>query len=29
MRLRLAIGRIKANKDGSEVVGPKFVPVEG
>ena len=29
MRVRLAIGRIKREKDGTEVVGPKFVPVEG
>lgn len=28
MRVLLAIGRIKAEKDGTEVVGPKFVPVE-
>lgn len=28
MRVRLAIGRIKTEKDGTEVVGPKFVPVE-
>jgi hypothetical protein len=28
MRVRLAIGRIKNEKDGTEVVGPKFVPVE-
>ncbi len=28
MRVRLAIARIKAEKDGTEVVGPKFVPVE-
>jgi len=28
MRVRLAIGRIKAEKDGTEVTGPKFVPVE-
>lgn len=28
MRVRLAIGRIKAEKDGTEVIGPKFVPVE-
>lgn len=27
MRVRLAIGRIKRDKDGSEVVGPMFVPV--
>ena len=27
MRVRLAIGRIKRDKDGSEVVGPLFVPV--
>lgn len=29
MRVRLAIARIRAEKDGSEVVGPKFVPVAG
>jgi len=28
MRLKLAIARIKAEKDGTEVIGPKFVPVE-
>lgn len=28
MPVRLAIGRIKSEKDGTEVVGPKFVPVE-
>ncbi len=28
MRVRLAIARIKAEKDGTEIVGPKFVPVE-
>lgn len=28
MRVRLTIGRIKAEKDGTEIVGPKFVPVE-
>lgn len=28
MRVQLAIARIKAEKDGTEVVGPKFVPVE-
>ena len=28
MRVRLAIGRIRTEKDGTEVVGPKFVPVE-
>ena len=28
MRVRLAIARIKAEKDGIEVIGPKFVPVE-
>ena len=28
MRVKLAIARIKAEKDGTEVVGPKFVPVE-
>jgi uncharacterized OB-fold protein len=27
MRVRLAIARIKADKDGTEIVGPKFVPV--
>lgn len=26
MRVRLAVARIKGEKDGSEVVGPKFVP---
>jgi len=29
MRVRLAIGHIKREKDGTEVLGPKFVPVEG
>jgi uncharacterized OB-fold protein len=29
MRVKLAIARIKADKDGTEIVGPKFVPVEG
>lgn len=29
MRVCLAIARIRADKDGSETVGPKFVPVEG
>lgn len=29
MRVALAIGRIKAEKDGTEIVGPKFVPQEG
>lgn len=29
MRVRLAIGRIKVEKDGTEVIGPTFVPVEG
>jgi hypothetical protein len=29
MRVHLAIDRIKREKDGNEVVGPKFVPVEG
>lgn len=29
MRVRLAIGRIKVDKDGAELIGPKFVPVEG
>lgn len=29
MRVRLAIARIKTEKDGTEVVGPTFVPVEG
>ena len=28
MRVKLAIARIKAEKDGTELVGPKFVPVE-
>lgn len=28
MRLKLAIARIKAEKDGTEVIGPKFIPVE-
>lgn len=28
MRVRLAIGRIRTEKDGAEVIGPKFVPVE-
>lgn len=28
MRVKLAVARIKAEKDGSEVIGPKFVPVE-
>lgn len=28
MRVRLVIGRIKQEKDGGEIVGPKFVPVE-
>lgn len=28
MRVRLAIARIRAEKDGTEVMGPKFVPVE-
>lgn len=28
MRVKLAIARIKGEKDGSEVIGPKFVPVE-
>lgn len=28
MRVRLAIGRIKREKDGTEVIGPRFVPVE-
>ncbi len=28
MRLRLVIARIRREKDGSEVVGPKFVPVD-
>lgn len=28
MRLRLEIGRIKREKDGSEVIGPVFVPEE-
>jgi len=28
MRVRLALARIKADKDGTEVIGPKFVPVE-
>jgi uncharacterized OB-fold protein len=28
MRVRLAIGRIKREKDGTEVLGPKFVPIE-
>ena len=28
MRVRLAIARINAEKDGTEIVGPKFVPVE-
>jgi uncharacterized OB-fold protein len=27
MRVRLAIDRIKREKDGSEIVGPKFAPV--
>jgi uncharacterized OB-fold protein len=28
MRLTLAVERIKTEKDGTEVMGPKFVPVE-
>jgi uncharacterized OB-fold protein len=28
MRMKLVIARIKAEKDGTEVIGPKFVPVE-
>lgn len=28
MRVRLSIGRIKRERDGAEVLGPKFVPVE-
>jgi uncharacterized OB-fold protein len=28
MRVRLAIGRIRREKDGTEVLGPKFVPLE-
>jgi len=28
MRLALAVERIKTEKDGTEVIGPKFVPVE-
>jgi uncharacterized OB-fold protein len=28
MRLALAVERIKSEKDGTEVIGPKFVPVE-
>ena len=28
MRVRLALARIKAEKDGTEIIGPKFVPVE-
>jgi uncharacterized protein len=28
MRLRLVIGKIKTEKDGVEIVGPKFVPIE-
>jgi uncharacterized OB-fold protein len=28
MRLGLAIGRIKREKDGTDVLGPKFVPLE-
>jgi len=28
MRVRLALARIKAEKDGTEVIGPKFVPIE-
>ena len=28
MRVRLVIERIKREKDGTEVIGPKFVPVE-
>lgn len=27
MRVRLAIGTIRTGKDGTEVIGPKFVPV--
>lgn len=29
MRVALAVERIKSEKDGTEVIGPKFVPVEG
>jgi scaffold protein (connect acetoacetyl-CoA thiolase and HMG-CoA synthase) len=29
MRVKLAIARIKAEKDGTEVIGPKFVPLQG
>lgn len=28
MRVSLAIGRIKREADGTEVIGPKFVPLE-
>lgn len=28
MRVRLTIDRIKREKDGTEIIGPKFVPVE-
>lgn len=28
MRVRLVIGRIRTEKDGTEVVGPKFAPIE-
>jgi hypothetical protein len=28
MRVRLAVGRIKREKDGTDVLGPKFVPLE-
>ena len=29
MRVRLAIGRIRRETDGTELLGPKFVPIDG
>lgn len=29
MRVKLAIGRIRKDKEGAEVLGPKFIPMEG